>query len=148
MTIIYGESGTGKSSLAISQLINKKNSLYLSLDKDNTVIKELKKNNIDFSIMNNCHLLDIKYRLLENGGLINNSLEYVVIDSINFIKDEKKYSDKIKYIDEIAKDLNIKIVLIFNILKNMDKMKRFVDAIEGYKMVNINKVIVESHLPL
>ena len=87
-------------------------------------------------------------RLLENGGLINNSLEYVVIDSINFIKDEKKYSDKIKYIDEIAKDLNIKIVLIFNILKNMDKMKRFVDAIEGYKMVNINKVIVESHLPL
>jgi len=148
MTIIYGESGTGKSSLAISQLINKKNSLYLSLDKDVSVIKELKKNKIDYSIMNNCHLLDIKYRLLENGGLIKNNLEYVVIDSINFIKDKVKYSDKIKYIDAIGKDLNIRIVLIFNILENMDKMKRFVDSIEGYRMINIDKVMLESHLPL
>ena len=89
MTIIYGESETGKSTFAISQIVNKENALYLLLDNDTSSIKSLKKNKIEFTIIENCHLIDIKYRLLENGGLIRNNLEYLVIDSINLIKDKK-----------------------------------------------------------
>lgn len=148
MTIIYGESETGKSTFAISQIVNKENALYLLLDNDTSSIKSLKKNKIEFTIIENCHLIDIKYRLLENGGLIRNNLEYLVIDSINLIKDKKTYTEKIKYIEEISKDFNIKVVLVFNILKKMDKMLRFIDTIKDHRTINIDTITLESHLLL
>lgn len=149
MTIIYGDTETGKSTVATSLIRNKKNSLYLILDRDIPIMNQLKIDKTEFYLMDNCFLLDLKYRLLERGGLINNDLEYVVIDSINFIKDQKTYSEKIAYIDEMAKDFNVKIILVFNTLKNLDKIRKFLDSIEGHRKIDVEKITQQvSQFPL
>lgn len=148
MIIIYGESETGKSSLAIDLIKDKENSLYILLDRDMASIKKLKENKLDFSIMNNCFLMDLKYRLLESGGLINNSLEYVVIDSINLIRDKKTYSEKIEYLDEMAEAFNVKIALVFNVIKDRDKIIKSLD-LENHKTINVGRFTQQvSHLLL
>lgn len=136
MLIIYGESETGKSSLAIDLIKDKENSLYILLDRDMASIKKLKENKVDFSIMENCLLMDLKYRLLENGGLINNTLEYVVIDSINLIRDKKTYSEKIAYLDEMAENFGVKIALVLNVLKDRDKIIKSLYS-ESQKFINV-----------
>jgi hypothetical protein len=149
MTIIYGDTETGKSTIATSLIRNKKNSLYILLDKDIPIMNQLKKDKTEFHLINDCFLLDLKYRLLERGGLINNDLEYVVIDSINLIKDQKNYLEKIKYIDEMAKDFKIKIILVFNTLKNLDKVRKFLNSIEGHKTIDVENITQQvSQFPL
>ena len=143
MIIVWGESETGKSSFAINLIKEKKNSLYILLDKDVAAMNKLKENKIDFSIMNNCFLMDLKYRLLENGGLINNSLEYVVIDSINLIRDKKTYSEKIAYLDEMAEAFGVKIALVLNVLKDRDKIIKSLYS-ESHKFINVG--IFTQHL--
>lgn len=135
MVIIHGEQATGKSTLALNLIKNKKNSLYLILDNDSSTIKKLKEFKIEYTYMKHRNLIDLKYRILENGGLIGNSLEYVVIDSINLIK-EKSYKEKICYIEDLESDFNIKIVLVFNTLNKMDKMNKFIHSIEGHKLID------------
>lgn len=136
MVIIHGEQGTGKSTLALNLIRNKKNSLYLILDNDSCTIKKLKEFKIEYTYMKHRNLIDLKYRILENGGLIGNSLEYVVIDSINLIKDKKSYKEKISYIEDLESDFNIKIVLVFNKLSKMDKMNKFIHSIESHRLVD------------
>lgn len=136
MIIVWGESETGKSSFAINLIKEKKNSLYILLDKDMATMNKLKENKVDFSIMNNCFLMDLKYRLLESGGLINNSLEYVVIDSINLIRDKKTYSEKIAYLDEMAEAFGVKIALVLNVLKDRDKIIKSMYS-ESHKFINV-----------
>jgi predicted metallo-beta-lactamase superfamily hydrolase len=136
MIIVWGESETGKSSFAINLIKEKKNSLYILLDKDMATMNKLKENKVDFSIMNNCFLMDLKYRLLESGGLINNSLEYVVIDSINLIRDKKTYSEKIEYLDEMAEAFGVKIALVLNVLKDRDKIIKSMYS-ESHKFINV-----------
>jgi hypothetical protein len=138
MVIIHGEQETGKSTLAINILKNKKNSLYLMLENDLSLIKKFKNNNnIDFKYVKHCHLIDLKYQILEYGGLMNNTLDYVVIDSINFIKDNISYKEKINYIKQLELDFKIKILLVFNTLNKGDKLKRFVNSIECDKIIDI-----------
>lgn len=147
MIIIQGEQGTGKSTLALNMIKNKKNSLYLTLDNDYNLIKELKKSNIDYTYIKFGNLIDLKYRILENGGLMNNSLEYVVIDSMNLIKDNKSYKDKISYIEQLESDFKIKVALIFNILSRIDKKAlRLIESLNNHKVININLIGQESHL--
>jgi archaellum biogenesis ATPase FlaH len=149
MVIIHGEQGTGKSTLALNLIKNKKNSLYLTLDNDSCIIKKLKEYKIDYTYMKHRSLLDLKYRILENGGLIGNNLEYVVIDSINLIKDNKSYKEKISYIEELEYDFKIKIVLVFNTLNRMDKMKKFIHSIERHRLIDIRFMPAqEPHLQL
>lgn len=136
MVIVCGESETGKSSFAIELVKEKKNSLYILLDKDLSSMERLRQNKLDFYLINNCLLMDLKYRILESGGLTNNSLEYVVIDSINMIKDKKTYSEKIEYIDEMAKAFGIRIVLILNVLRNRDRIVESLD-LEGHTVINM-----------
>lgn len=145
MIIIQGEQGTGKSTLALNLIKNKNNSLYLTLDNDYNLIKELKKLNIDYTYIKFGNLIDLKYRILENGGLMNNSLEYVVIDSINLIKDDKSYKEKISYIEQLESDFKIKVALIFNTLSRMDKVLKFIDTLD-HKVINMNLIEQESHL--
>lgn len=147
MIIIYGEQGTGKSTFAIEMLKNKSNALYLSTDRDNSIIESLIDLKIDFSYLENAYLMDIKYRILESGGLMNNTLEYVVIDSINHTKDNKSYKDKIEYIAQLEKDFGIKIAVVLNILKKMDKMTSFIRSIEGHKTIEVNSIPQVSRLP-
>lgn len=147
MIIIHGEQGTGKSTLALNMIKNKKNSLYLILDNDSGTIKKLKEFKIEYTYMKHRNLIDLKYRILENGGLISNNLEYVVIDSINLIKDDKSYTEKINYIEELESDFNIKIVLVFNKLNKMDKMNKFIHSIESHRLIDTRFMPVqEPHL--
>jgi predicted metallo-beta-lactamase superfamily hydrolase len=145
MIIVWGESETGKSSFAINLIKEKKKSLYILLDKDMATMNKLKENKVDFSIMNNCFLMDLKYRLLESGGLINNSLEYVVIDSINLIRDKKTYSEKIEYLDEMAEAFGVKIALVLNVLKDRDKIIKSLYS-ESHKFINVG--IFTQQVPL
>jgi len=144
MVIIHGEQETGKSTLAINILKNKENSLYLILENDSSLIRKFKNNNIDFKYIKNCHLMDLKYQILEYGGLMNNTLDYVVIDSINFIKDNISYKEKINYIKQLELDFKIKILLVFNTLKKGDKLKKFVSSIECDKIIDI--MLIEKTL--
>lgn len=147
MVIIHGEQGTGKSTLALNLIKNKKNSLYLVLENDYGSIKKLKQYKIEYTYMKHRSLIDLKYRILENGGLIGNNLEYVVIDSINLISDNKSYKEKIRYIEELESDFKIKIVLVFNTLNRMDKMKKFIHSIERHRLIDTRFMPVqEPHL--
>lgn len=144
MVIIHGEQATGKSTLATNLIKNRKNSLYLILDNDSGTIKRLKQYKIDYTYMKSCNLIDLKYRILENGGLIGNNLEYVVIDSINLVKDNKPYKEKIRYIEELESDFNIKILLTFNTLSKMDKMNKFIHSIEGHTLIDTRFMPVQE----
>ena len=137
MIIIQGEMGSGKSRLALDLLKHKENGLYLLLDKDHSVLQKLKKQKMDYTFMTNCFLMDIKYRILERGGLLNNDLEYVVVDSLNKIKDSKSYLEKIKYLQEVEKDFGIKIILTHNILRMLDKIPKKLKDIDGVKIIEV-----------
>lgn len=143
MIIIHGEQGTGKSTFAINLVKNKKNSLYLTLDNDQNIIKLLKKFNIDYTYIKFGNLIDLKYRILENGGLMNNNLEYVIIDSINLIKDNVSYKEKIRYIKQLESDFKIKIALVFNTLNRMDKALKLIDSL-SHKSINIDLIVQVS----
>lgn len=134
--------------MALNLIKSKENSLYLVLENDYSIIKKIKDSKIDFTLIKHCNLVDLKYRILENGGLINNSLEYVVIDSINLIKDNKSYKEKIKYLEELESDFKIKIILTFNVLNRMDKMIKFIHSLENHKLIDINSVQVPRLQPL
>lgn len=146
MIIIHGEQGTGKSTLALNLIKNKNNSLYLTLENDYCTIKKLKEYKIDYTYMQHRNLIDLKYRILENGGLIGNNLEYVVIDSINLIKDNKSYKEKIRYIEELESDFKIKIALIFNTLNRMDKINKFIHSIEKHRLIDTKFIPVQETL--
>ena len=139
MIIIQGEMGSGKSKLAIDLVKNNKKSLYLTLDKDSSVIKSLKEKKIDYTFMKSCYLMDIKYRVLERGGLLNNDLDFVVIDSLNKITDQKDYEFKKKYLLDVEKDFQIKIISTMNILKNRNLISKSIDNIEGVRFIPIIK---------
>ena len=128
---------SGKSKLAVDLIKNKKNSLYLTLDNDFSLIKELKKSKIEYNLMKNCLLMDLKYRVLERGGLLNNDLEYVVVDSINKISDKKSYNFKIKYLLEVEKDFNIKIISTINVLKINKNLLDDIKNIDNVKLIEV-----------
>jgi len=140
MIIVCGESGAGKSSFAKSILKGKKRSLYILLDKDQNAIHGLRESSIDLCVIERCLIIDIKSKLLERGGLLDNQLDYVVIDSINQIKDRIPYSEIISCIDRIGKDLNIKIAVVFNLPKKADGLRSFASSIEGHKVVYVDPV--------
>lgn len=147
MIIIHGEQGTGKSTLAVNMLRNKKNSLYLTLENDYGIIRKLNDFNIDYTYLSFGNLIDLKYRILENGGLMNNNLEYVVIDSLNFIRDNKSYKEKIHYIEQLESDFKIKIALIFNTLNRMDKKAmKLIESLNNHKVIDINLIQQVPHL--
>jgi hypothetical protein len=131
MTIISGESGSGKSELAVKFANNLKNSLYLTLDKDFKTIKKLKELKIDYTNMSFKSLLDIKYRILERGGLMFNDLDYVIIDSLNLITDQKTYLEKVNYLLEVEKDFKLKIICTLN------KPMKFDSLIKGGDNINL-----------
>ena len=137
MIIIQGEMSSGKSKLAIDLIKHKEKGLYLLLDKDHLVLQRLKKEKIDYTFMTNCLLMDIKYRILERGGLLNNDLEYVVVDSLNKIKDSKSYSEKIKYLQEVERDFGIRIIVTHNILRRLDKIPKKMKDIDGVKIIEV-----------
>lgn len=139
MTIIQGEMGSGKSKLSINLIKHKNNVLYLLLDKDHTVLQKLKREKIDYTLMTNRFLIDIKYRLLERGGLLNNNLEYVVVDSLNKITDNISYLEKIEYLKGLERDFGIKIISTHNILRMLDKIPQKIKEIDNIKIIEVRR---------
>ena len=139
MTIIQGEMGSGKSKLSIDLIKHKKDVLYLLLDKDHMVLQKLKSEKIDYTFMTNRFLIDIKYRILESGGLLNNNLEYVVVDSLNRIKDSISYLEKIKYLQGLEKDFGVKIISTHNILRMLDKIPQKTKEIDNIKIIEVTR---------
>ena len=126
MIIIKGESGSGKSTAALRFIENhKERSLYILMEKDCRLSKILYSEGFDYAIYRNGYLLDIKYRILERGGLMSNDLKYVVVDCLNLIKDHKSYHDKIAELENIERDFDLQIVLVMNtlIMKNIKSQK-------------------------
>jgi len=136
MTIISGETMSGKSELAINFAKNFKNCLYLSLDRDFRTIKKIKELGIDYTNMNHKSLLDIKYRILERGGLMFNDLDYVIIDSLNLITDTITYNEKIKYLLEVEDDFKLKIICTLNKPKLVDLN---IKSDERVKIIDLKK---------
>lgn len=117
MIIIKGESGSGKSTAALRFIENhKESSLYILMEKDSRLSKMLYSEGFDYAIYRNGYLLDIKYRILERGGLMSNDLKYVVVDCLNMIRDQKTYAEKVAYLEEIEGDFGLEIVLVMNAL--------------------------------
>lgn len=118
MVIINGESGSGKSTAAMRFAESKKDrSLYILLEKDRRMAKALSDKGFDYAVYGNGYLVDIKYRILERGGLMGNDLEYVVVDCLNMIKDQKSKAAIVRELECIEKDFNLEIVLVMNLLK-------------------------------
>jgi len=134
MLLIYGGSSSGKSAAALGAVRNKKNCLYLLLEEDAAHMKRLRKGGIEFAMLKNCLFIDIKSRVLEKGGLIGNTLDYLVIDSLNFIKDRMSYKKKIEQIEQIERDFGLKAICTLNMLKMGDGLAREVESLSCEKM--------------
>jgi hypothetical protein len=94
MKVIYGNARSGKSSLALKHVDLKKNTLYFCLDMDKR-IKQLELYNENLEVIafpkKQTMLINIESSILEigGGGIFKNKLKYVVVDSINYVKDIK-----------------------------------------------------------
>lgn len=118
MIIIKGDSGSGKSTAALKFIQeHKASSLYILLERDARISRMLHSEGFDYGLYRNGHLIDIKYRILERGGLMSNDLKYVVVDCLNLIKDSKSYEAKLAELENIEKDFGLEIVLIMNTLR-------------------------------
>ena len=135
MKLIYGEHSSGKSSKALEFIKNKPRVFYFSLDKDQSVKSMLHKHKAEaeFQIIKNCFLIDIELAIVGRDG--NSNYDTIVIDSLNFIKsinDVGGYS-KLKHIlkglEYLHHAYNVEIIATYNILSNLDKMRRDVNDI-------------------
>lgn len=118
MIIIIGESASGKSAAALSFIEKRKGkSLYLLMERDARMANILHSDGFDYAVYGNGHIIDIKYRILERGGLMSNDLEYVVVDSLGMIKDPISQMAKIIELEKLEIDFGLKIILTLNLLK-------------------------------
>ena len=106
MIVINGESASGKSTAALNFIERHKDrSLYILMERDSRLTKLLYSSGFDYAVYGNGHLVDIKYRILERGGLMSNDLEYVVVDSLGMIKDPISQMAKIAELEKNRKRL-------------------------------------------
>lgn len=118
MIIINGETASGKSTAALRFIEkSKEKSLYILMERDARMAKILHSEGFDYAVYGNGHIIDIKYRILERGGLMSNDLEYVVVDSLGMIKDPISQMAKIGELEKIETDFGLKIILILNLLR-------------------------------
>ena len=123
---------SGKSKLALDLIKNNSKSLYLTLDNDFLLIKKLKELKVDYTLMKNCLLMDIKYRVLERGGLMNNDLDFVVKEMIEKTVENKGGEFK-SFIDKyIESTEDVKIEGLINDSDIFDfylKYRQYIDPI-------------------
>jgi len=120
MTIIFGTQGSGKSTVATKMAMRGK-SIYMLAENDARLMTSLSSKRIEFFLERSFSIEDIKHACMERGGIISNDLEYCIVDSINMIKDEISYSDRIRNLMEIEKIFKIEIVATFNTLSSKKK---------------------------
>lgn len=142
MVVIHGESNSGKSSKALGLLDQNKKCLYFALDFDKN-IKSLELNNKNLQVTaypRGSFLVDLEYEILNHGGLFKNRLSYVVIDTINFLKDEKKDLPKLlSRLKRLEKEYNkFEIIAVINTLHHFE-LKNDAQIIEGIKFIETKK---------
>lgn len=132
MIIIKGESGSGKSTAAMEMLKRAGgSSLYILMERDKRMIGALKEEEIDFEVFPRGFTMDIKCRILERGGLINNTLEFVVVDCLNMIRDNKTYGELSEIFVQMERDFKITVISTANILESSisDSSKKIADIL-------------------
>jgi hypothetical protein len=118
MIIIKGDSCSGKSTTAMIYCKEKKSKfVYFLMENDVRLKKKLSYEKFEWFMLSNGYVADIKSYVLEKGG-INNSLDFIVIDCLNMIKDKIPYSNILDELNQIEKIFKIEIILIVNTLKN------------------------------
>ena len=141
MIIIHGDSKSGKSNLALSLIDKSKKTLYFALDFDKR-IKSLELNNKNIQVTafpRGTFLTDIEFEILNHGGLFQNKLSYVVIDTINFLKDKKSFEEIIKNCLNIEKEYNkFEVILVLNTLYHFDLSLK-IPKLENVKVIKSNK---------
>lgn len=123
MTIIFGDSSSGKSSMALGLVKKSPKVIYFSLDGDKSLEDKIKtKDNIDYKFIESPFIIDIEMEIIQMGVLKNN-ITHIVIDTINFIKKSKvgNLQETISSLDYIESTYNVKVIAIFNTLRNIDK---------------------------
>jgi hypothetical protein len=142
MIVIHGESQSGKSKKALSLIDMSKKTVYFALDFDKN-IKSLELNNENLQVTaypKGSFLIDLEYEILNHGGLFKNKLSYVVIDTINFLKDDKKNLPKfLSKLKRIEKEYNsFEIIAVINTLYHFE-LNDDVKIIEGVKFIDTKK---------
>ena len=142
MVVIHGESQSGKSKKALSLIDMSKKTVYFALDFDKN-IKSLELNNKNLQVTaypKGSFLVDLEYEILNHGGLFKNKLSYVVIDTINFLKDDKKNLPKfLSRLKRLEKEYNkFEIIAVINTLHHFE-LENSVKIIEGVKFIETKK---------
>jgi len=123
MIIIHGELSSGKSSKAINLIDMSKKSLYFALDFDKRIksIELLNKNIQVTAFINGACLPVIETEILNNGGLYQNKLDYVVIDPINFLLKDLSIVELIVKLKKLEEEYNkFKLVVTLNTLHHFE----------------------------
>jgi hypothetical protein len=142
MIVIHGESRSGKSKKALSLIDKDKKTVYFALDFDKN-IKSLEIQNKNLQVTaypKGSFLVDLEYEILNHGGLCKNKLSYVVIDTINFLKDDKKNLPKfLSRLKRLEKEYNkFEIIAVINTLHHFE-LKNDDKIIEGVKFIETKK---------
>ena len=142
MIVIHGESRSGKSKKALSLIDKNKKTVYFALDFDKN-IKLLEYGNKNLQVTayhKGSFLVDLEYEILNHGGLYGNKLSYVVIDTINFLKDDKKNLPKfLSKLKRIEKEYNkFEIIAVVNTLHHFE-LDNDNKIIEGIKFIETKK---------
>lgn len=138
MKLIYGQYNSGKSHKAISLIKDKKDTIYISLDKDKSVSRVLEDYKVENLSLSNCFLIDLEFAILGNTGDLSQFkplYKTVVIDSLNFVRVLQEVNHKfnlkhiIKGLEYLHYTYDVDIIATYNILKMADKMKGDIESV-------------------
>jgi hypothetical protein len=142
MVVIYGESNSGKSKKALSLIDLNKKTLYFALDFDKNIkLLELHNKNLQVTAYpKSSFLVDLEFEILNHGGLFKNRLSYVVIDTVNFLKDNKKNLPSfLSRLKRLEKEYNkFEIIAVINTLHHFE-LNDDIKIIEGVKFIEAKK---------
>jgi len=155
MTIIFGENQTGKTSLALEMVRKAPKVIYFTLDSDKSLKEKVDnvRTNIELKSIDNPFIIDIEMEIIQNGGL-KNDITHLIVDPINFIRQsnvdyfstEKSNNLKniISSLEYIESTYNLKVIAIFNTLRNVDKTRESIMEYKEHNLVQTNSRVKKS----
>lgn len=141
MILIHGNQKSGKSNTAFSLIDKSKKTLYFALDFDKRIKSlEISNKNIQVTAFpKGTFLSDIEFEILNHGGLFQNELSYVVIDPINFVKDDVSLSNFLNKLIELEKEYNkFKVIATINTLYHFE-LNHSIKEIKELKIIEASK---------
>ena len=153
MTIIFGESSSGKSTAALELITDKNSCLYFSLDGDKRIESKAKnfKNIYIKSIKLFPRQLDINIEIMHRNR--GSRLTHIIVDPINYLlyslqsasteftsseESIRKVVDEFTYIEN---SYDIEPILVFNILKKVEMpLDKIFSNFPGIKIIKTDEV--------